>query len=163
MSFNGGKDCTVLLVLVLAAFENYYKVKGKDAYPLRCLYIKSVDSFREVDQFVDYCSARFALNVEAYIAPMKEGLKVFLDTNPSSQAIIIGTRSTDPFGSKMSAFQSTDGNWPRIMRVHPMLSWDYCDVWRIIRLLNIPYCKLYDLGYDSVACQHQKSLRIRNS
>lgn len=146
ISFNGGKDCTVLLVLVLACIENYCKINGKHSHPLRCLYIKSVDSFAQVDQFVDYCAARFNLNIEAYIAPMKEGLKVFLDTNPATQAIIIGTRRTDPFGDKMLAFQPTDGNWPRIMRVHPILPWGYADVWRIIRLLNIPYCKLYDLG-----------------
>jgi FAD synthetase len=146
MSFNGGKDCTMLLILVLAAKEFFCHTKNIAMHPLRCLYIKSIDSFSEVDDFVDYCSNRFNLNVERYEASMKEGLKIFLDTNPISKAIVIGTRSTDPFGDKMKPFQSTDGEWPRIIRIHPILNWNYEDVWRIIRSLNIPYCKLYDLG-----------------
>lgn len=78
---------------------------------------------------------------------MKEGLQVFVESNRTTKAIIIGTRKSDPFGYKMTPFQKTDGDWPAIMRVHPILDWDYHDVWKVMFALNIPYCILYDQGY----------------
>ena len=50
----------------------------------------------------------------------------------------------------MSYFSPTDGDWPRVMRVHPVLDWAFPQVWSFIRGLSLPYPSLYDQGYTSL-------------
>lgn len=73
-----------------------------------------------------------------------------LDIIPRLKAIMVGIRRTDPYGSKLLHFQTTDSGWPRFMRVHPVIDWHYSDIWVFLRILQIPYCMLYDLGYTSL-------------
>jgi 3'-phosphoadenosine 5'-phosphosulfate sulfotransferase (PAPS reductase)/FAD synthetase len=142
LSFNGGKDCTVLLYIYHQLLLDINETR-----PIRVLYITTVDPFKEIDEFIKKSSLNYNINLETYLADMKDGLRVFLNTNPISKAIIIGTRSTDPFGEHLEEFQDTDGDWPKITRVHPILEWSYNDVWDFLRGLKIEYCSLYDQGY----------------
>jgi FAD synthetase len=44
----------------------------------------------------------------------------------------------------------TDPDWPRFERINPIINWSYGDVWKFLRKLDIPYCKLYDQGCVNV-------------
>lgn len=38
------------------------------------------------------------------------------------------------------------------VHVNPILKWSTADVWQYIRTNNLPYCELYDQGFDRIGC-----------
>lgn len=46
-------------------------------------------------------------------------------------------------------FQETDPGWPPLIRIQPLIHWNYDNVWSFLRQFSIPYCCLYDKGYES--------------
>lgn len=166
ISYNGGKDCLVLLVIYLASiarcFSHSESCSNKEDIPngatnatpfprkLHAIYIVSAQPFPEIDAFVESSSSEYHLDTARFRLPMKEGLEVFLKENQNIQAIFVGTRRTDPHGEKLKYFDPTDSGWPSVMRLHPVLDWRLAEIWTFIRHLGIPYCSLYDQGYTSL-------------
>lgn len=168
ISYNGGKDCLVMLIVLLACFARRYSPpKPAPNVPpsssssssshlppfpekLRAVYIVSTDPFAEVDDFVEASSADYHLDVSRFMLPMKKGLEVFKAQNPSVRAIFVGTRRTDPHGENLKHFDPTDEGWPDFMRIHPVIDWHYTEIWAFTRHLELPYCPLYDQGYTSL-------------
>ncbi|TVY35195.1 putative FAD synthase, partial [Lachnellula occidentalis] len=148
LSYNGGKDCLVLLILLLASLANH----PASSLPakLQSVYIISPFPFAEVDEFVDGSIDTYNLDLARYTLPMKEAFRVYLAEHESVKAILVGTRRTDPHGELLTHFDATDHGWPAFMRVHPVIDWHYAEIWAFIRYLEIPYCVLYDCGYTSL-------------
>ena len=126
LSFNGGKDCLVLLILLLAGLAE--KTITDPEYTaataaLSCVYVKCPNAFPEVDEFVESCNRAYALRTTTIELGMKEGLAEYLRENPRVRAIFVGIRRTDPYGSKLQFFQETDHGWPEFMRIHPVINW----------------------------------------
>lgn len=63
LSFNGGKDCTVLLHLVQTVIEKRYPDQKNKK--LLCLYIRSEDAFKDQDSFIEQCKIYFNLEVKS--------------------------------------------------------------------------------------------------
>ncbi|KAL7958178.1 hypothetical protein V8C34DRAFT_155589 [Trichoderma compactum] len=165
ISYNGGKDCLVMLIVLLACYARRYSppkaalaanvANGPANLPpfpekLHAVYIVSADPFAEVDDFVESSSADYHLDIARFTLPMKKGLEVFKAEKPSIRAIFVGTRRTDPHGEKLKHFDPTDAGWPDFMRIHPVIDWHYTEIWAFTRHLDIPYCSLYDEGYTSL-------------
>lgn len=148
LSYNGGKDCLVLLILYLACLDSLPHLPTS----LSSILIPPPHPFPAVDTFVDHTSAQYHLSLSRYFSPsMKEAFREYLDsTGKDIKAIFVGTRRTDPHGGKLAPFDMTDRGWPEFMRVHPVLDWRYAEVWAFLRHLDIPYCELYDQGYTSL-------------
>lgn len=150
LSFNGGKDCTVLLHLQAAALYLYESKRGLQNTPLKTVYITVPHSFPEVDKFVEDCQSRYGLDLVAIPSPMKSALQSYMDSDSAVCAVSVGTRRTDPYGSGLKPFLPSDNGWPQLMRVHAIVDWDYTDVWDFLLSLKVPYCELYDKGYTSL-------------
>ncbi|KAK9481363.1 hypothetical protein V1514DRAFT_323622 [Lipomyces japonicus] len=155
ISFNGGKDCLVMLVLLLASI--YYKSTTVTATARRFMpqrihtvYVHSDNAFAEVDRFVNACTAVYSLDLIRLPGPIKQAFERFLHAKPHVRAIMVGTRRTDPNGHDLAGFNPTDHGWPEFMRVHPVVDWTYAEVWHFLRALNVPYLNLYDQGYTSL-------------
>eukprot|EP01112_Ceratiomyxa_fruticulosa_P018746 TRINITY_DN6042_c0_g1_i2.p1 TRINITY_DN6042_c0_g1~~TRINITY_DN6042_c0_g1_i2.p1 ORF type:complete len:243 (-),score=31.70 TRINITY_DN6042_c0_g1_i2:108-836(-) len=158
LSFNGGKDCVVLLDMIHKIWEKRYSDENRDKikYPskptLRALYFQNGDFFPEVTQFMDECAKLYKLNATIVTKKVKDGLSEQIEQH-QIQAIFMGTRSTDPGASSLKSFSPTDPGWPQFIRINPILEWEYHEIWEYIRKLDIPYCPLYDRGFTSIGLQ----------
>ncbi|KAL1993672.1 hypothetical protein VTN49DRAFT_2341 [Thermomyces lanuginosus] len=173
LSYNGGKDCLVLLVLVLACLpawassssapsETASEQASTDSADSRspsphtfpdsfqAIYIISQDPFPEVESFVAQSAAYYHLDLARYALPMRAALEAYLKRNKRIKAMFVGTRRTDPHGEYLTHFDPTDKDWPQFMRIHPVIDWHYAEIWAFIRHLGIPYCELYDRGFTSL-------------
>jgi len=150
LSFNGGKDCCVLLHLLYMILSKHNSFSR-----LKILYFnQSENSFPEVDSFVHKCTDIYNANITFVTVPVKQALAELVEQGV--KGVFMGTRSTDPRASTLKEFSPTDthSGWPACTRINPILNWTYEDVWKFLRALNVPYCELYDRGYTSIGSTH---------
>lgn len=150
VAFNGGKDCIAMLHLVHAHLKMHHPEHKEK---LQALYVHDNHSFAEVEEFIRDSSKLYDLDLVAINAPMKQALEKMLSDNPQVKAMVMGTRKGDPGSRNQSQFSPTDGNWPKVMRVNPVLHWEYRHVWTFLRGLYLPYPGLYDRGYTSLGTE----------
>lgn len=155
LSYNGGKDCLVLLILFLAALHPHPTPQDGGLVSIPSIYALPPDPFPAVEDFVRWSARAYHLDIVKYTthpphATLKSSFKDYLDRCPSIKAIFVGTRRTDPHGAKLTHFDRTDSGWPDFVRVHPVIDWHYAEIWAFIRHLDLKYCPLYDQGYTSL-------------
>jgi FAD synthetase len=143
LSFNGGKDATVLLHLARAAYAH------AGAGAPRCVYWDDPHCFPEVLAFVEAAALQYRLPLTRYSCGFTDGLRDAVD-RLGTAAVLLGTRTCDPNGRGADAFQPSSRGWPPFMRVNPLLRWSYHDIWRCLRGFGLPFCALYERGYTSL-------------
>lgn len=155
LSYNGGKDCLVLLILYLCALsanttnsgiskanstsilsQKICSTQQTQSSPqlrsrLRSVYIVPIHPFPQIDAFVTQTSEAYHLDVARYPAPMRTAFEAYLRDHPSVKAVLVGTRRTDPNGGGLTHFDPTDGGWPAFMRIHPVIDWHYAEIWAV--------------------------------
>ncbi|KAL4076874.1 hypothetical protein V8B97DRAFT_1867066 [Scleroderma yunnanense] len=192
LSFNGGKDCTVLLHLYTAALARHYP----QTQSITAVYIPVPSPFPELEAFLSQETKAYGLDLFTCIPPsdvdiplpvesvtpgiatpttptsdgahpanglfsrpvgkarggegMRRALELYKSRFPHIEAILIGTRRTDPHGATLSHRNMCDPGWPAFERINPIIDWSYSDVWTFLKKLQVPYCALYDQGYTSL-------------
>ncbi|SCU93954.1 LAME_0F05578g1_1 [Lachancea meyersii CBS 8951] len=163
-SYNGGKDCQVLLILYLSClWEFFVRNTGFSQYgsqyhrfPLRSLptvYINQAETFSTLEKSIESARERYFLSI--YESPrnqtsMPEAFENYLELHSNTEAIVIGIRHTDPFGENLQCIQSTDSGWPHFMRIQPLLHWNLANVWSLLLYSNEEICGLYGKGFTSI-------------
>lgn len=149
-----------MLVLLMAAIHMKFSSESvsnpklnllpKD-YKLDSIYINSEVPFSEVSDFIELSTKEYHLNPITIKSSLKEGFEHYLSkVNPNVKVIVVGIRYADPYGLQLKYEQETDHNWPKFLRIHPILHWHYVDIWDFLITCNVPYCSLYDQGYTSL-------------
>ena len=69
---------------------------------------------------------------------------------PHPISFILGTRTGDPNAGSQGTFAPSSHWMPPFMRINPIISWTYGNIWHVLRLFRLPYCSLYDRGYTSL-------------
>lgn len=150
LSYNGGKDCLVLLILILACWpasiqqpssSSVSTTKQPPTLPLpklQCIYIAPPDPFREVEDFVATTTDEYHLDLARYALPMRQALDIYLEEKPKVKAVFMGTRRTDPHSEFLTSFTPTDKGWPQFMRINPVLDWHYVEIWSVSFCHSLP-------------------------
>jgi len=161
ISFNGGKDSTVLLHLIMYSAVKLGKLNTlKPTTPiekieqgqtwLKAIYFEQPNCFGEITDFTLKIASLYGLSLTVCTKPIKEGLfEILSKPGCKYKVIFLGTRQSD-LTMKLSYFQETDNGWPSMLRVQPLLDWNYQEIWQYILALKVPYCCLYDKGYTSL-------------
>ncbi|KAL5338313.1 hypothetical protein BJX70DRAFT_206227 [Aspergillus crustosus] len=154
LSYNGGKDCLVLLILFLAGLNSQLPIDESTRSSIPAMYVAEADPFSEMEDFVTWSKRIYHLDLAKYTkdgqTTLLSGFQDYLDKNSSVKAIFVGMRRTDPYGGNLAHFSRTDHGWPDFMRIHPVLDWRYAEIWAFLRHLHLEYCSLYDMGYTSL-------------
>ena len=148
LCFNGGKDCTVLLHLLAYILSKQFK-KNLSSIPI--VYFKVEREFDELYHFNNDMMKFYNFQlIELDGKNMKHCLEDMLKLFPQNHVIFMGQRSTDPHGAKLTTVQKSDPSWPPIDRANSILSWTYAQVWDFLISFELPYCRLYELGFTSL-------------
>lgn len=152
---------TLLLAAIHLKFQStehsnsFSALTVSNGYDMDCIYINSEAPFPQLADFIVESAKEYHLNLITIQSSLKAGFEHFLKkVNPKVKRIVVGTRYSDPHGSQLQCEQQTDKNWPKFMRIHPILHWHYCDVWHFLLCCNISYCSLYSHGYTSLGGVH---------
>lgn len=149
ISFNGGKDCLVMLYLYMAVLEQN-KIQLNEE-KIKSVYIYYEKTFDQISEFNTKIVQKCRLDLKTYsYCKLKQGFENYLKDNPEIKAVIVGNRRTDPFSHDLQPFHKTDNDWPEFVRVHPILDWTYQEIWFFLVSLGLDYCELYDAGYTSI-------------
>ncbi|OAQ79349.1 peroxisomal biogenesis factor 2 [Purpureocillium lilacinum] len=173
LSYNGGKDCLVLLILILAclpAATSHIPPKQSahpsengsppSIQPLKAIYIAPPDPFPEVEDFVSISTAQYHLDLTRYALPMRQALEAYQRDQPPVRAIFMGTRRTDPHSEFLTPFSPTDGDWPQFMRVNPVLDWHYTEIWTVSGLSSDAWT-YHSAAYTTKDSRHWAAPRTR--
>lgn len=156
LSFNGGKDCVILLHAISTLLYH----RNGTTRSLQLLMIETTEPFAEqslyVKRIVHYYRGRL---VTVKSGDMKKALHQVKREQPELKWFFMGVRRTDlsePMRTNLKLIHETDVDrgWPRFTRLSPLLDWSYSDVWQFLLSLSVPYCPLYDYGYTSIGSPH---------
>lgn len=100
LSYNGGKDCTVLLHMLS-------EILGDSIDDFKVIYLRSSEPFEEIEDFVKSCEGFYGINISTVDSNrgMKDVLADICENDKNISAAIMGSRRTDPWCQDLKSFQ----------------------------------------------------------
>ena len=111
------------------------------------------EEFPEIVEFLTLVEKEFDITVEKYENKIKTDLETLVNEQ-NITTVVIGNRRTDPYSEHLLPIQKSSEGWPDFIRVHPILDWEYSEIWRFIHFFKIKTWSLYEQGYTSLGKVH---------
>lgn len=160
LSYNGGKDCQVLLLIYLGCLHEYCLKNMPDGqFPiekLKAVFIDQAETFTTLEHFVEDTKERYALSLYESVRGVDKNISMaqafvnYLMDYPETKAIVVGIRYTDPFAQNLKPIQRTDDGWPDFLRLQPILHWKLAHIWSFLLYSGEPICGIYSVGFTSL-------------
>lgn len=134
VAFNGGKESVVVSHMWLGKDVTWVCAEEENPFPELAAYRKDLAN-------------QWGIEVRYLQGGMRKCVQQLHDEGV--EAVVMGTRSSDPHAPSSTHSPTTRG-WAPMIRVNPILDWSYAQVWDYIEQHKLPVCPLYAQGYTSI-------------
>lgn len=164
LAFSGGKDSVVLIELALMAgisFDAHYSVTTVDPPEvLRFIRQHYPDVIWERPE-----KNMWQMIIENGIPPTRKiryCCRLLKENCGDGRTVLTGIRAAESSArSKRQIFERCYADDMDKSYVHPLLEWRRSDIWDFIRKHDLPYCSLYDEGFERIGCVMCPNNRLR--
>jgi 3'-phosphoadenosine 5'-phosphosulfate sulfotransferase (PAPS reductase)/FAD synthetase len=125
VSFNGGKDATVVLHLLRYVLHKH-NLTALLGTAIKIIYFDDPHQFPEIEEFIRHTLTALRVEPVTFKCSFKEGIERAIDEY-GLKAVLMGVRMGDPYTDDAEHFHPSTANYPAFMRVYPVLQWEYAD------------------------------------
>ena len=129
----------------IKAAEEKYRLNIERYIPDKGLLKGMLERFGEYLFFMDKAKQEYCCYVRK-VEPNRRALKTL-------DVWITGLRrDQSDFRKAVPKAEVVEEDGRKILKLNPLTDWDTEKIWQYIRENNLPYNKLFDMGYDSIGC-----------
>lgn len=152
VAYSGGKDSTVILDLLRRSglpYDAHYNYTSIDPRPVLDFVMQ------QPDVTIHYPKKTFYQLLAANGCPHPSRrwcCRELKECGGTGRTIITGIRSQESAKRRQRSKLEISTTHRTTKFVHVIFDWSTDDVWAYIRKLGLPYCSLYDQGWERIGC-----------
>lgn len=153
LAFSGGKDSVTIKALADMAkvkYDAHYNVTTIDP-PELVWFIKQ----NHKDVAFGYPPRPFLVELVKRGFPQRTKrwcCELYKERGGYGRLVMTGVRAAESVNRARRSMVEGCYKSPTRRFIHPIIDWNDNDVWQFIREYSIPYCKLYDEGWERIGC-----------
>jgi len=153
LAFSGGKDSIVIYKLAELAgikFESVYNDTTIDPPELRSFIKKYYPQVKINRPKVSFFKR--VMEIGPPTPARRWCCREYKEKNPKNATVITGIRHEESARRTTRSYFEKSKLRKSDFYLHPIINWTMLDVWEFIEKHELPYCSLYDEGFDRIGC-----------